>query len=205
MIRTTVFATALALSPFAAHADQLLKNPTGAELVAQVHSQAEIPASTDTIKVSIAISLANAIAAVTGYHEEIVGQGASAKTIQLPYDLSADTRWALNDDLNALNALIRNAQSIQQTMSQEAETKNGGPLKPKKEATLDASGNVVTPAEPSDAQIKLNKDLQSLMDSNKPVNKLLRIKRSDLKLGTNAIPGVTLSVLTDPATGIVDP
>jgi hypothetical protein len=159
------------------------------------------PANQETIVVSKAIALRNAIAVVTGFHDEIVGQGASAKAIQMPYDLSADTRWALNDDANALDVLIKNAQSIQKTLTDEAETKNGGPLKMKKEPTFNSNGDITSQGELSDMQVSLNKKIQDLLDSDKPVAKLFRIKRGDLKLGVNAIPGSALSGLSP----IIDP
>ena len=187
MIRITSLAVALGLAPTFALAAQASDNqPVG---------------QTETIQVSKAIALANAIAAVTGTHDEIIGQGASARAVQMPYEMSADTRWALTDDLGALNAVIESAQKKQKATIDAAEKLNGGPLKPKKDAVLNSSGGVVAAAEPSDAQTALNADLQKLMDSDAPVAKLFHIKRNDLKLSDNPIPGMTLDALKP----IIDP
>jgi hypothetical protein len=156
---------------------------------------------TETIVVSKAVALANAIAAVTGLHDETVGQGASARPVSMPYNISADTRWALTDDLGALNAVIESVQKKQRATIDAAEKLNGGPLKPKKEAVLNSNGVVVTAAELSDAQIALNADLQKLMDSEVSVAKLFHIKRGDLKLSENPIQGMTLDALRP----IIDP
>jgi hypothetical protein len=156
---------------------------------------------TEIIQISKAVALANSIAAVTGLHDEVVGQGASAHAVSMPYAISAETRWALTDDLGALNAVIEQAQKKQKATVDAAEKLNGGPLKPKTPAVLNANGVVITPAELSDAQIALNADLQKLADSEVSVAKLFHIKRGDLKLNDNPIPGMTLDAMRP----IIDP
>ena len=136
---------------------------------------------TETIKVSKAIDLLGANTAITGNHEVVVGQGASAHTAQVPYELSPDTLWALKDDISILRHLVEIAQEDQRHLVAQAEATNGGPLKPKTVAVYDANHNVVAPEEPSDAQIALNKKVQELMDSTREINKLFRIKRDELK------------------------
>jgi hypothetical protein len=179
-ILSAVFAFALCGSAIA-YAAQAADNPP--------------PANTELIVVSKAIALANACAAVTGFHDETVGQGASQRVISAPYSISADTRWALTDNIGALNAVIETTQKVQRQLVADAEAKNGGPLKLKKEAVVDANGNITVPAVPSPEQEALNKELQKVMDSERPVAKLFHIKRADLKLGENPIPGMTLDAL----------
>ena len=165
-------------------------------------------AQTEQIQVRKAIALANAIAAVTGLHEEIVGQGANQRSVMMPYNLSADTRWSLTDDLSALNAMIETAQKVQKQLVADAEAKApddakdaAGHLKAKKDAVLDAAGKVVVDAVASPEQTALNDELQKIMDSERPVAKLFHVKRADLKLADNPIPGLTLDALKP----IIDP
>lgn len=135
---------------------------------------------TEKIKVSKAIDLLDALNAITGIHDVVVGQGASARVAQVPYEMSADTLWALTDDINILRRLVETAQTDQRHLVAQAEAKNGGPLKPKTEAVYD-NGTLTKPAVPSDAQIALNKEIQGLLESERDIPKLFHIKRTDLK------------------------
>jgi hypothetical protein len=182
----------------------LISSPT----LAAVAASDLPPAQTETIQVRKAVALANAIAAVTGLHEEIVGQGANQRSVMMPYSLSADTRWALTDDLSALNAMIETAQKVQKQIVADAEAKapddakdEAGHLKAKKPPVLDAAGKMIADAVPSPEQVALNDELQRIMDSERPVAKLFHVKRADLKLADNPIPGVTLDALKP----IIDP
>lgn len=170
---------------------------------AQVSDKPPVGA-TQTIKVSKALDLLNALNAVTGTHEVIVGQGASARVAQVPYDLSSDTLWALTDDINILRRLVETAQADQKHLLAQAEAKNGGPLRPKSEAVYDANHNIISPEVPSDAQVAFNKQVQELMDSEREIPKLFHIKRDDLKKalsGDGHFPGLSLASLET----IIDP
>lgn len=159
---------------------------------------------TETIKVSKALDLLNALYAITGTHEVVVGQGASARVAQVPYDLSSDTLWALTDDINILRHLIETAQADQKHLLAQAEAHNGGPLRPKSEPVYDANHNIVAPAVQSDAQLELTKQVQDLMDSDREIPKLFHIKRDDLKKalsGDGHFPGASLASLE----AIIDP
>jgi hypothetical protein len=171
----------------------------GAEV--PVRTASDVPPGTELIKVATANELLSALNSVTGLHEETVGQGASQTISRVPYNFSTETLWALTDNISVLRKFITTVQETAKARTAQAQAKNGGPLKPKKEAVLDASRNVVQAAELSDAQIELDAELDALMQSEKPVAKLLHIKRSDLNLKENRIPGITLSVLAP----IIDP
>lgn len=152
---------------------------------------------TEKIKVSRAIDLLNALNAITGLHEVVVGQGASSRVAQIPYDLNSEVMWALTDDINILRRLVETAQADQKHLIATAEAKNSGPLKPKAEAIYDGA-TLLKPEVPSDAQIALGKETQGLMDSERDIPKLLRIKRDDLKKalsGDSHFPGAYLASL----------
>jgi hypothetical protein len=163
------------------------------------------PEQTQTIKVSTAFDLLTALNMVTGTHDEVVGQGASQRTIAAPYDLNADTLWALTDDITVIRKFVNTVQDINKSLIGSAEAKNGGvPLQPKTPAVLDAAGNVVTAAVPSDAQLALQKEQNDLYASDRPIDKLFHIKRGDLKnamSGPDHIPGSVISSLSP----ILDP
>lgn len=160
---------------------------------------------TETIKVSKAVDLLNAITVITGNHEVIVGQGASAHTAQIPYELNADTLWALKDDISILRHLVEIAQEDQRHLVSQAEAANGGPLKPKTEAVYDANHNMVAPEVPSDAQVALNKKVQELMDSPREINKLFHIKRDDLKKAMSSDQGHPAGSILSSLDPILDP
>lgn len=189
LFRIAVLVTGLVAAPTVLMAAQVSDKPTGA---------------TQTIKVSKALDLLNALTAIAGTHEVVVGQGGSARVAQIPYDLSSDTIWALTDDINVLRRLVETAQADQKHLIAQAEAKNGGPLHPKSEAVYDANHNVVVPELPSDAQLALNKQVQDLMDSEREIPKLFHVKRDDLKKalsGDGHFPGGFLASLEP----IVDP
>lgn len=154
-----------------------------------------IAESTEMIVVSKAVELANALAEITGTHDEVVGKGDNVKVIPTYYDLSGDTIWACTDNIAALNKVIQTAQETQKKLIAKAEQKNGGPLKSAKDAVRDANGNIIAQAEPSPEQIALNEELQKVMDSEHPVAKLFHIKRADLNVGKNHYRGMTLKAL----------
>jgi hypothetical protein len=158
---------------------------------------------TEKIKVGKAIDLLTAINAITGLHDVVVGQGASARVAQIPYDLNSDVIWALTDDINILRRLVETAQADQKHLVGQAEAKNGGPLKPKTDAVYDGT-TLIKPEVASDAQVALNKEIQSLMDSERDIHKLFHIKRSDLAKalsGDSHFPGpylASLEMIVDP-------
>jgi hypothetical protein len=179
----TVIVALLALAPAAALAAEKTKTPP--------------PLDTETIVVSRAVELLNALSFVAGYHDRVVGE----KIVSVPFDLGAtpdrgaDVRWALTDDISALRKVVTTAQDIQKQLTQTAEAKAGvGPLQPRA-AVTDAKGNVTEPARLSEAQVELNEQIQKLLDSERPVDRLFRIKREDLKVGVNQFPGPILSAL----------
>jgi hypothetical protein len=159
------------------------------------------PAETETITANEATELFNALVAVGGTHPVTIGQGASQHAVEQAYDLGPETRWALVDDLTAVRAVVVAAQRLFQQARADAESKNGGPLKPLKEAVLDAGGNVVASAVLSAEQKELDKYLKELSEAKRPIAKLFHIKRGDLKLNVNAIPTNILSALAP----ILDP
>ena len=162
--------------------------------------QSTIPADTETIVVNKAIDLLNALNMLGG-HDEIVGQGASQRVANVPYNFSADTVWAIADDITALRKVVVSYQEAVKAVTAQAEAKNGGPLKPLREAVVNDAGVVVRAEEQSPAQKALAAEIQKMFDSERPVDKLFRIRRGDLKLGENKIPPALISSLTP----ILDP
>lgn len=164
-------------------------------IAAQIPAVVPPQTTQDTIVVSAAVDLLNALVLVTGNHEQVIGQGASQKAVMVPYSFSAETTWALSDDITVLRKFVTNVQTTLNHMREDAEAKNGGPLRPKKEAVLNAAGVVVEAAERSSAQRALDEETQKFMESKKPVDKLFLVSRDDLKLGDNHFPGASLSAL----------
>lgn len=141
------------------------------------------PDNTDMIVVSKAYDLLGAIASLGLQHDEIIGQGQSQKVVAMPFSFSADTLWALADDITALRKVATTYEETRKSLTVQAEAKNGGPLKPKVEAVLDADGKIIKPEVLSDAQKALIDAIQKVYDSERPVAKLFHIKRGDLCLG----------------------
>jgi len=139
--------------------------------------KSDTPAATEMIVVSKAADLLNALNALGG-HEESFGQGANQRVIMVPYTLSADTLWAVADDITALRKVVVTYQETVKALTDQAAAKNGGKLS----------------EDPAVAKA-LADQIQKLFDSERPVAKLFRIKRGDLKLGENKIPPAVLSSL----------
>lgn len=145
--------------------------------------QSPTPADTEMIVVSKAVDLLNALNQLGG-HEEIVGQGASQRVVTVPYNFNADTLWAIADDITALRKVVVTYQDTVRALTAAAEAKNGGEVKPEMPAAK-----------------TLTADIQKLFDSERPVAKLFRLKRADLKLGENKVhPGIisSLAPILDP-------
>lgn len=158
-------------------------------------------ADNDAIVVSKAVELLNALNYVTGGRERVVGEGAGQKVVWSPFDLgetqarAGDVRWALADDIAILKKFVTTAQGIQRQLTDAAEAKaNQHPLKPVP-ARQDEKGNVIEPEHQSEAQIDLQKQIQDLLDSERPIEKLNKIKRADLKAGENQFPSAVLEAL----------
>ena len=145
--------------------------------------QSATPADTETIVVSKAYDLLNALNAIGVQHEELVGQGPTQKVIAMPYYFSADTLWAIADNVTALRKVATTFEETRRQMQLAAEAKNGGALNPSKDAAMDANGNIAKPEVPSPEQRALAEAIQKLFESERPVAKLFRIKRGDLCLG----------------------
>lgn len=170
-------------------------------LVAAALVALALPAAADDqqqIKVSTAFDLLNALNIVTGNHDKVVGQGTGQRVAAVPYDLSADALWAMTQDIGILRKFVEDVQVVQKNINAQAEAKNGGPVG---DAGRDAAGNALPP---TPAQAALAKRLQELYDSERPIPKLVRIRRQDLQgalSGPEHLPGQVLaSIMT-----IVDP
>lgn len=158
------------------------------------------PAETEMIVVSKAYDLLNALNAATGNHDIVVGQGANERVVQVPYKLSGDTVWLMTDNITNLRKFWNTVQETMKSLTAQAEAKNGGPLKPLKEAVLDGT-RVVAAEVASPEQIALTAELQKLLDSQKPIPKLFRVKRAEWKVGENRYPAAILSsldIITEP-------
>jgi hypothetical protein len=166
-------------------------------------------AQTETITPNRAFELVNALAQITGLHDEVVGQGANQRVSSVPYDLSPDPLWALTDDINILNAFIKDVQVVVKAMRSKAEADNGGPWPG--ECELPSNNPAALP--PSDpkcaAQRSFVQKVTEFDDKERPINKLFRITRKDLKVGApNRIPGPILSAVIcrpDGSACIVEP
>jgi hypothetical protein len=128
---------------------------------------------TETIQVRKAMDLRNALDHLTGTHDEIIGQGSNQRTVQIPYAFDDDTTWAMVDDIQILQKFLDTAEKVRKSIVAEAESKNGGPLTP----------------DNADAQKALNDRVQELLDSEREIPKLFRIKKSALKPRENHVPG----------------
>ncbi len=151
-------------------------------------------AAEDQIVVSKAYDLLEALNYIAGTQEQIVGTGANAKTVQAPYSFSGDTVWAISDNIAVLRKLVGTTQDTIKNLTAQAEAKNGGPLKPTTPAVVE-NGRVIVTEVPSPEQRALAAAIQALFDSTKPIGKLRRIKRIDLNVGENRIPGRVLASL----------
>lgn len=147
--------------------------------------KSDASSSTEMIVVSKAYEAFNGLNAISAMHEELVGVGSAQKVIAVPFQFSPDTIWAMADNTGALRKVIATYEEVRKNLVAAAEAKNGGPLKPKREAVLDANGKTVTPEEPSAEQKALAEEIQKLFDSERPVGKLIRLKRGDLCIGGN--------------------
>jgi hypothetical protein len=108
------------------------------------HSDNPPPAATEMIAVDKAMDMLGALTLVTGEHEVIVGQGASQHVAKVPYELSADTFWALKDDISALRMTVTASQETIQNMKAQAEAKDGSPLPPPAERELEEQGEAIS-------------------------------------------------------------
>jgi len=153
------------------------------------------PDVTETISVTKAIEMRNALQFLLGIHDTIVGQGSGQKIIQSPYDFNTDALWALIDDKNFIAKFLDTAEEARKALISEAEAKNGGPLQPKAAAVYDANGNMTRAEVPSEAQTALTAKVQELFGSERPITKLFHVKLGDLNLKDNRIPGDTLESL----------
>lgn len=137
--------------------------------------------------------------ALTGQRDVLVGKGDSQQIAKLPYNLSGDTRWILHDNITALRKVYDSAQEIVKQLVVQAEAKNGGPLRPIKEAVIEG-GKLLAEPILSPEQIALNAEITKLVETPRPV-KLYKIKRADWKLNENAFPGqilASLDLITEP-------
>lgn len=165
-------------------------------LGASVESPPQPPTPAQTITPNRAFELMTALSQVTGDHDEIVGQGASARVSPQPYDLSADTLWALDDDINALRAFMVDVQAVVKTMRSKAEADNGGAWPGECDLPANNPGALL----PSDPKCAADRKFTALVaafdDKERPIAKLFKISRKDLKLGApNKIPGSILAAL----------
>ena len=158
----------------------------------------------EKIVVSKAIDLLGALNAVTGNHDVIVGEGSSAHTTSVPYNLSADTLWVMTDDIKILRSFYETVQETVKKLAAQARAVHPDIDTPKKEAAYDANHNLVSAAVPSDALIELNKKIQELSDSERPIAKLGHIRRADLKPAMSSDAHVSGQVLAT-LLMIVDP
>jgi hypothetical protein len=149
-------------------------------------------AKTESIVISKAITLRNALVIVTGPHEKVVGQGASQSIARVLYEIDATARWALNDDLNALNAMLGGVDKTLNEMRQKLITDNGGvPLPEKAEDQTVEQKRLLQ---------KFNDDYLELTSSTREVAALFHVRRSDFK---EPIQGDAMSIMLQ--AGIIDP
>lgn len=141
---------------------------------------AEPQPTTGKITVAKAVDLLAALNGLSAGREEIVGQGASQRVIAVPYNLSADTLWAIADNITALRKVVVGYQEVVRSLTAQAEAK---------------SGTGLPLAEGSAAHKALAAEIQKTFESERPIDKLARLKRDDLKLGENKIPPQLLSSL----------
>lgn len=145
---------------------------------------AEAPAQkNETMSVAKAADLLSALNALSFQHDEVVGQGSTQRVIAVGYGFSADTLWAITDNVTTLRKVITTYQETVKAMQAQAEVKNGGPLTPAVAAVLDANNNLVKPEVPSADQMAVTASIQKLFDSERSIGPLVHIKRGDLCLG----------------------
>lgn len=183
---------------------------TAAPAIAAEKSSDPSAAQTEMITPNRAFELFNALVAITGAHDELAGQGASQHTVAVSYDLSGDTLWALTDDINILQNFVKEVQTVARAMRSKAETDNGGPWPGECELPI-SNPAALAPSDPKCVAFHgLVKQIAEFNDKARPINKLFRITRKDLKLGApNRIAGGLLAsiVCEQPPSGgcIVQP
>lgn len=150
------------------------------------------PAKTETITVGKAIALRNALINATGYHDKVVGQGASQSMARVMYDIESTARWALNDDINALTPMLIGIDKTLNEMRAKLVADNGGTPLPDKadDQTLDQRKLLQ----------KFNDDFQALQNSSRDVPALFHVRRGDFK---EPLPGEVITAMLQ--AGIIDP
>lgn len=135
-----------------------------------------------TLKVDQVIQVANALASLDSGQTKVVKftdqTGATSdKAVQLPYELSGATRWAIARDLGALK---KEVEAFDKARTDVIKQLTNGGSEIKKEET-----------------VKMAKYLDQVNDIlQKPVKvELQKIKGEDLKLDINPIPSTTLAAL----------
>jgi hypothetical protein len=151
------------------------------------------PQSGAAMKVGDAIALRNALMAATGGHDKIVGQGTSTQTVahaQL-YDIDNNARWAMNDDIVALNTVL---DGIDLTVKQL------------RDDVVKHNGDAPFPAKDSDWTLqqqrlmkKFNDDYAALMASTRDFPALTHVKRGDFH---EPLPGEAIVPMEQ--AGIID-
>lgn len=131
-----------------------------------------------SLKLDQILSLANALASLDAGQTRIVKQGDAAdKVVQLPYEFSGATRWAIARNLGALK---REVEAFDKARGDLIKQISGGGTEIKKENAEQMARYLkeITPV----AETPVKVDLQCL-------------KPDDLKLDVNPIPSTTLVAL----------
>jgi hypothetical protein len=142
-------------------------------------------AQTESVQVSKAIAMRNALTALTGLHDVIVGSSNNKSVARVMYDIDAKARNYLNDSIAALNAVLEPTQKTINELNQKASADNGGTPLP--DSDLSPKQKTI--------QNKLNDDVQAIMDGAKPVALLVHISRGDIK---EPVPGEIVTPLMCP-------